>query len=112
LGLADSAFSTFDRFLGAGLNMTGPFAREQDNVGIAVAAALTSRAARRQLESTGVRAGGSEVSVELSYRAQLNSHFSVQPNVHYVINPGADRDIPDALILGLRASMAMRPFGR
>jgi len=109
LGWADGKFSAFEHFASLGFSLSAPFARRPDDqLGLAVAAAFVSDAARA---AQGSGSAPGETSVELTYRAQMTPWLSLQPNLHYVINPGADRGIPDALILGLRASVSARPFG-
>lgn len=99
LGTANGRYNMFDRFASGGLKFSGWVpGREEDEFGIAVAAAFTSDSWRA---ATG--AASSEVAVEATYRAQVAPWLAVQPNVHYIRQPSADRDIADALIIGLRA---------
>jgi len=109
VGWADGAFSTFEHFASLGFSLSAPFARRPDDqLGLAVAASFVSDAARGAL---GTGSAPNETSLELTYRARMTPWLSLQPNIHYVIHPGADRAIPAALILGLRASVNVRPFG-
>ncbi|QDX27540.1 carbohydrate porin [Sphingomonas suaedae] len=102
-GTASARFNMFDRFASAGLTFTGWLpGREEDAFGVAIAAAFTAEPYRR---ATG--AAGSEVAVELSYRAQLSPWLAVQPNVHYVRRPSADPGVDDALVLGVRTEWSL-----
>jgi porin len=47
-----------------------------------------------------------EAVVELTYRAQLTPWFALQPDVQWVIHPGATGTLDDALVLGLRAQVS------
>ncbi len=43
-----------------------------------------------------------KTNLELSYRAQLTDWLAVQPDIQYIINPGAVSGLRDALALGIR----------
>lgn len=43
-----------------------------------------------------------EIDFELFYRFHLNSHFSFQPHLHYIVNPGIERNNKNALAAALR----------
>jgi porin len=43
--------------------------------------------------------------VEVSYQAPINSHFTVQPDLQYVVNPGAVHQTQNALVAGLRVTL-------
>ena len=44
--------------------------------------------------------------LEVNYKAQLGKYFSVQPDVQYIIHPGAVRPAPNAFIGMLRCTLA------
>ena len=44
-----------------------------------------------------------ETVFEWTYKAVINETLAVQPDVHYILNPGATSENGDALVLGLRA---------
>ena len=104
LGIADGKINPFSYFASAGLNYTGLFgARDRDQLGLAVASAFTSKDYR--LTSTVAK---SETVFELTYRAALANWLTIQPNVQYVFNPGADPALRNALALGLRTELTYR----
>lgn len=108
LGKAAGRFNMFDAFASGGLKFSGWVpGRDEDEAGIALAAAFTSDSYRA---ATG--AGSSEVAIEATYRAPLTPWLSLQPSVHYIRNPSADPDIADALVLGLRAEATFSLAGR
>lgn len=108
LGKAAGRFNMFDGFASGGLKFSGWVpGRDEDEFGIAVAAAFTSDSYRA---ATG--AGSSEVAIEATYRAPITSWLSLQPSVHYARNPSADPGVADALILGLRAEATFALAGR
>jgi porin len=99
LGKAAGRFNMFEGFASGGLKFSGWVpGRDEDEFGIAVAAAFTADSYRA---ATG--AGSSEVAIEATYRAPITAWLSLQPSVHYIRNPSADPAIRNALVLGLRA---------
>ena len=44
--------------------------------------------------------------LELTYSAQLTPWLSIQPDVQYIIHPGASNALSDEWAVGLRASVA------
>lgn len=57
---------------------------------------------RARLRREGVTASVGEVAAELTYRASVSSVFSLQPDVQYVVHPGTDPEVANALVFGLR----------
>ena len=107
LGTATGRYNMFDRFASGGLKFSGWVpGRDQDEFGIAVAAAFTSDSWR-----TATGGGASEVAFEATYRAQLAPWLAVQPNIHYIHRPSADPAIADALVIGLRAEASFSLLG-
>lgn len=102
-GVADGRINMFDRYLGAGLTYTGAIpGRDEDQLGVAMAAAFTSKSYRLTIPAT-----RQEVALELTYRAGLTDFLSLQPGLHYVIDPGADPSSRDALAPMLRAEVSV-----
>jgi len=101
LGIGDPRVVPIGRYVGGGVAMLAPLAsRAQDEVGLAVATALTgSHFARAQAERR--RDATNEVALEMTYFAQVTSWLAVQPDVQLVLNAGGTRESPDALVLGL-----------
>jgi carbohydrate-selective porin OprB len=44
---------------------------------------------------------------ELTWRAPVNDWLIVQPNAQYVVNPGADPEAGNAVLLGVRFEMPL-----
>lgn len=84
-----------------GLFSNGPISsRPNDSAGIAFSYARTTPGA------TGLGTSSNyEAVLEASYQVYCTSWFSVQPDVQYIINPGADSILQDALITGIRANL-------
>jgi porin len=104
LGIADGQINAFNRFASGGINYTGLVkGRDEDQLGLAVATAITGKEYRL---ITG--AEKAETLVELTYRAPITSWLTIQPNVQYVINSGADPSVRNALAFGLRTELTIR----
>jgi porin len=91
-------------YLGAGLMYTGLVPRrERDVLGLAVAHARTSMAFRRaQADSA-----SGETALEVTYQAEVGSGVQVQPDLQYVLHPGALLTVEHALVLTLRVKVAL-----
>lgn len=46
-----------------------------------------------------------EINLELTYFANITSHLSIQPDIQYVINPGLDGSLDNALVFGVRLQL-------
>lgn len=46
-----------------------------------------------------------ETDWELTYRAQINGWFALQPDLQYIVNPGMDPTLENAWVLGARAEI-------
>lgn len=47
-----------------------------------------------------------EVTIELTYRAPLSPWLAVQPDLQYVINPGTEPDLANALVATARFELS------
>lgn len=56
----------------------------------------------KYMQSVSGAADRNEYSLELYYRDQIVSGFSVQPDLQYVINPGTDPALDNATVVGIR----------
>ena len=105
-----------DLFLQGGATYKGAFDRTNDTMGIGVEWAHVGARARAGDLATAVQSGldgpvrSSETVVEATYQAQIEPWWQVQPDVQYVINPGAGvlvagstRRAGDAAVLGVRS---------
>jgi porin len=107
VGVARGQVNRFAGYLGGGAVYAGPFSRRPDDeVGLALAAALNSTAYRDGTAAQGPRPDAAETAVELTYRAQVRSWLALQPDIQYVVNPGTVRGRPNAWMLGLRGEVA------
>jgi porin len=103
VGTANDRINQFSHYLGAGVVYTGPFkSRDEDQIGFAIAAAGNGRDFKRSIRMAGGTPEDYETNLELTYRAQLTDWLAIQPDVQYVINPGAVGGLRHALVLGVR----------
>lgn len=98
-GVADDDLNQFSSYLGLGAVYTGLFdGRAEDQLGLAVAIASNSSTYKNATPT----ATSGETNIELSYRMQVNDWFAVQPDIQYVIDPGADNGLNNATLFMLR----------
>lgn len=103
-------FNAFTRFLGAGVTWGGFLAaRSGDQMGLMVASAWTSDALRDDRADEGLATDARETALELTYRAHITDWLAIQPDLQYIINPGVDPGLGNALVVGVRFEMT---FGR
>ncbi|HET7570565.1 MAG TPA: carbohydrate porin [Gammaproteobacteria bacterium] len=88
-------------YIGGGVTITGLVdGRPHDRLGIGVASAQVSDAFQRGMAATAT----GETAIELTYMAMLSDRFYVQPDVQYIIHPGASDRIDNAVVVGLRVA--------
>ena len=103
LGFGDADVARFARYLGAGFALDAPLpSRPDDQVGLAFAQARNGAPYLDAVRSGGGAADRAETAVELTWRAQLRKGVALQPSLQYVLNPGTDPALDDALALLVR----------
>jgi porin len=114
LGLAEPTTEEIAAAYSAGLVLRGRLLGFTDEaLGLGVTSVQTGAPYRRAQAAAGARVGRHETTVELTYRAQVTPWLAVQPDLQYVINPGADPALKNALVMGLRFEVAWSgPSGR
>ncbi len=98
--------------LDAGLSLHRPFGRRHDLVAFGFGYAAPSRFLTTTEPSGRTEARQNEYHLELTYRAQLSSWLSLQPDLQGLIAPSggvyvSGRRVRDALILGLHAGLSL-----
>jgi porin len=100
-GTPDS--SPIGMLFNTGFTWTGPLpTRDEDAVGVAFVWNRLSSGEAAQIEGGNA---GDEFAIELTYQAQLTPWFELQPDIQYFIQPGASSATPNALVLGLSATI-------
>ncbi len=96
LGTAPKDFNTVKYYVGGGLHYHGLLPkRDNDDIGLAVGHASLCNIIKKRnpLESL-----TNETVLELTYNAVISPHFSIQPDLQYVINPGGSIILNDAVV--------------
>lgn len=106
LGWGDERVNQVGGYVGGGITLAGPFSDDaRDALGLAVAAAFNGSHYARTQTSPGPRPS-SETTLELTYAVRPATWLTAQPDLQYVINPGADRPVRRALAPGLRVQLS------
>ncbi len=107
LGFADEDVNQFDYAWSTGLVYQGLFpGREEGLLGLGLYGAHNGDSFRDAVAAAGGSADSAELGLELTYNDNLTSWLTVQPDVQYVINPGTDPSLDNALVLGSRFAVA------
>ena len=107
VGGAPSDVNFVDFYLDGGFNLTGFVpGRTQDVAGVAVAYSSVSGDFAESQRQQGLPGYSAETVVEATYRVVLAPWWSVQPDLQYVFNPSGQHGSNDALVLGLRTTVA------
>lgn len=106
-GCAPSDLSFVDRYFDAGFNFTGFLpGRSRDIAGIALARSAISGRYSRAQQRQGSPPSTSESVIEATYEIRLAPWCSVQPDVQYIVNPSGVKGSTDAVVLGMRTTIA------
>ncbi len=98
LGGSAKNVNTVDFYVGSGLNYTGLIpSRDEDILGVAIAQARISD----KLVDAGVN-DKAETTIEMTYRAKINEYIAIQPDIQFILNPGANPDLKNACVVGAR----------
>ena len=109
LGFADSDVNQFSNYIGAGAVYTGLLpGRVEDQLGLALAIARNGGPFKDALRAAGARVFDQEIIIELTYHAQVTPWLALQPDIQYVVDPGAgaNGDLDNALVVGLRFELS------
>ena len=102
VGYANEKANQHDWFLSGGVTYDDPFnINSEDVFGFAVAYLQRSRAVNLDTDPT----EGHETVLELTYLKTVTQHFSVQPNIQYIENPGFRSS--HAFVAGLRFQLTL-----
>jgi len=102
-GIGDSHVNRFASYTGGGATFSGPITgRPNDQIGLGVAAAHNGSQYIESQRQQGQRAQTSEVTIELTYLAQLTRWLTAQQSLQYVVNPNTDPSRRDAFVASFR----------
>ena len=97
LGKADNERNFATDYIGAGIKFA-EFASFPGSAGIGVAHVLLNEDYRQTVSQTTAH----ETAVEFTYRVELGEHFALQPDLQYIVNPGFDATLDNAVVFSLR----------
>jgi porin len=107
VGVASDEVNEYDRSAQAGIIVRQPFGAEaEESLGFAVSSAWTGSPNRRAQREVGSPIEDAETVIELTYRRELLSWLTLQPDIQYILNPSADPTLDDALVIFLRVELA------
>jgi porin len=107
-GEASARVNMFDRHLAAGAVVGWPWpGAGGSTLGLAVSEARVGADYRSLQRRTGRDPARYERNVELTWRVPIGNHVVLQPDVQYIVNPSAERRIPNAWMVGLRVELAV-----
>jgi porin len=94
----DEKISNISLYVGAGVNIIGLFLpSSEDILGLGIAYASLSKELSKNTETDPY-----EMSVELSYSIPILNNITLQPDFQYIINPGADAELKNAVTAFVR----------
>jgi porin len=103
VGQAEERFNPYDGYIGAGTSFAGFVpARPDDEFGLAIAVGLAGDDFEASRRLDGLDTDNHETTVEMTYRAPITGWLTLQPDIQYIINPGNDPELDNALVIGLR----------
>lgn len=95
-----------DFYFDTGVVYTGLIpTRDADQAGLAFAYAQASGGAQNQIAEGGDAPAGAEMALEATYSAQITPWLAIQPDLQFIINPGATRNTPNAFVIGCRSTI-------
>jgi len=100
-GYADSKRNDIANFWSFGFQYQGLFeSRDDDVLGVGFAQGFFSD------KATATYTDDYESALELYYNARITPWLNISPSVQYIANPGGDKTVSDAVVLGLRVQMS------
>ncbi len=98
-------------YYGGGLVYRGLIpGRNEDEIGVGVAAALNGSHFRRAQQRAETPVDHAEITLEMSYAINVRPEIVIQPDVQYIINPGTDPGVRNALVIGARLQLNLNWF--
>jgi porin len=107
-GRANADVHPISTYLQTGLVFTKMIpGREDDQFAISYSRARTADKYRLAIANAGEQATEYEAVWEATYRVPVTPWLTLQPDVQYVVHPGADAQIKNATVLGLRFEFSL-----
>ena len=110
-GMADPRVNRFKNFLNSGLVYTGLIpGRKYDQAGFGVATSWSSSHFEESQHNAGKPVSNTTIAMEWTYAATLTPSVIFQPDLQYIINPGSNPSIKNAIVAGFRLELHMNWF--
>lgn len=106
-GIANPNINCNHYYIGAGITLSNIFSDNDDQFGISTAIIKSGDKFKKLLAYDGFTAANYEAVFEVTYRFNLLEYFVVQPDLQYIINPGAVNDIKNAFVFLLRTEFSL-----
>ncbi len=108
VGTAADGVHQVDLSLGGGLVSRGNVpGRPEDVLALGFSHARNGSPFLSSLEEAGHPMDETETVVEVTYLAELGSHFLIQPDLQWFRNPGMEPSLKNAVVLGLRLHLLL-----
>ena len=101
LGTAPGDQNLVRSFASVGINYTGPFAKRNEDV---LFVGLLNSALNQDLTEQ-TRMDKNRTILEVNYAFKFGKNFTLQPDLQYIINPGANPDLQNSLLGILRFTL-------
>jgi porin len=99
-GVADGRTNRFGSYVGVGAFAGGVIpGRASDEIGVAAAIGRNGSHNIRAQERLGVPVDETEIAIEMTWLAQVTGWLAVQPDVQYVVHPGTDARVRNAVVV-------------
>lgn len=99
LGIAEDKFNQFGGAISGGIVTAIPILKHSDEMGIAFSTALNGDTYLAQSAREGFNYDRAETNIEFTFNHRLLPYMAFQPSIQYVINPGTDPNLDNALVL-------------
>jgi porin len=106
-GIANPDINCNHYYVGAGLTLSNIFTNKDDQFGVSTAVIKSGEKFKKILTYDGYKAADYEAVFEVTYRYNLFDYFIIQPDIQYIINPGAVKDINNAFVFILRTELSL-----
>jgi porin len=107
VGGAPANTNFIDYYVDGGFNFTGFIpGRDNDIAGLAVARSRVSQDYSASQVAQGQPPSSAETVLEATYKVQVAPWWNVQPDLQYIITPGGTAGSTNAVVLGLRTTVA------
>jgi porin len=107
VGQAEEKYNPFSGYIGFGTTVAGFLAaRPADELGFAVAVGLAGDGYEASRALDGLGTDDHETTLELTWRAPVTDRLVLQPDIQYIVDPGNDPELDDAVVVALRFELS------